>query len=188
MATTRYAAGSEVPVDRSRAEIERILKRFGADQFLYGWEDGRSIIGFRLGRQTIRMTLDLPDPDDPMIRLTKTGLERSASAAQAEFERETRRRWRSLALVIKAMASQRSSVSSCPTCCCRADRPWGSGSARNWTSARCQVCCRRVRASKGLRERPSAARQPRVLWANSRTKSDVGKEKNKHAVQPRTIG
>jgi len=34
---SRYAEGTSVPADRSRAEIERTLTRYGADQFAYGW-------------------------------------------------------------------------------------------------------------------------------------------------------
>lgn len=44
-----YAQGTEVPADRSRAEIERMLIRFGADQFVSGWERDRvAMIGFIL--------------------------------------------------------------------------------------------------------------------------------------------
>ena len=34
----RYAEGTSVPVDRSRAEIERALTRYGATGFGYQWE------------------------------------------------------------------------------------------------------------------------------------------------------
>ena len=33
-----YAAGTEAPSDRSRTEIERTLKRYGARAFAYVWE------------------------------------------------------------------------------------------------------------------------------------------------------
>jgi hypothetical protein len=32
----RYASNTDVPSDRSRAEIERTLVRYGADEFMYG--------------------------------------------------------------------------------------------------------------------------------------------------------
>lgn len=44
---TRYAAQTDAPSDRSRAEIERTLQRYGADQFIYGWEAKQALIGFR---------------------------------------------------------------------------------------------------------------------------------------------
>lgn len=91
-----------MPADRSRAEIERTLQRFGADQFMYGWGDGTAVIGFRIAGRAVRLTLPMPDEHDPMIALTPAGRERSASQRQEEYEKEVRRRWRSLAAVIKA--------------------------------------------------------------------------------------
>ena len=35
---TRYASRTEVPVERSRAELERILHRYGCDAFAFGWD------------------------------------------------------------------------------------------------------------------------------------------------------
>lgn len=35
---TRFAEKTSVTPEASRAEIERTLSRYGADQFLYGWE------------------------------------------------------------------------------------------------------------------------------------------------------
>ena len=46
--TQRYASRTTVTVERSKAEVEHILRRHGADQFLHGWETGRAIVGFRL--------------------------------------------------------------------------------------------------------------------------------------------
>jgi hypothetical protein len=41
-----YAADTKVPVERSRLEIERTLKRYGADRFAYFSETGRTIVMF----------------------------------------------------------------------------------------------------------------------------------------------
>jgi hypothetical protein len=98
-----YAQGTEVPSDRSRAEIERMVQRFGADQFVSGWErDNRSMVGFRIHNRMVRILLPMPSRDDPMIALTPSGRRRSASQIEDEYAREQRRRWRSLVLVIKA--------------------------------------------------------------------------------------
>ena len=43
-----YAKDTEVPIDRSKSEIERILQRYGATAFMYGWNEGKAIIGFSL--------------------------------------------------------------------------------------------------------------------------------------------
>jgi hypothetical protein len=101
---TAYAAGTEVSADRSRAEIESTLRRFGADQFTSGWDTASSIavVGFRIAGRMVRMTLPLPTETDPMVALTPSGKQRSAAQLGEELAKETRRRWRSLLLVLKA--------------------------------------------------------------------------------------
>lgn len=97
-----YASGTDVTADRSRAEIERTLQRFGADQFAYGWDGDQAAIGFRLGGRAVRMTITLPSPTAAGFYQTPTGRRRSDTAARDEYEKEVRRRWRALAAVIKA--------------------------------------------------------------------------------------
>lgn len=101
---TRYAEGTSVGADRSRAELERLLRRFGAKQFGYAWDEdtGLEQIAFHLGGRQVRMTLPLPSPTDPEIRLSATGKRRTDAAIEAAFAQEVRRRWRSLVLVVKA--------------------------------------------------------------------------------------
>lgn len=100
--TARYAAGTEVTSDRSRAEIERTLRRYGATQFLYGWSGSRATLGFTAHGRSIRFELPLPDPDDREFTRTDTGRDRSATAAAEAYEKAVRQRWRALALVVKA--------------------------------------------------------------------------------------
>lgn len=95
-----YAADTQVPADRSRAEIERTLVRYGASAFMYGWADNRASVGFRLGVRHIRIDLPMPNPNE--YRLTTHGRRRTESAAQAECDKAVRQRWRALALVVKA--------------------------------------------------------------------------------------
>lgn len=97
-----YAAGTEVPADRSRAEIERLLQRFGAEQFIYGWDGDQAAIGFRLAGRAVRISITLPSSTNPAFAMTATGRRRSDTAARDEYEKEVRRRWRALAAVIKA--------------------------------------------------------------------------------------
>lgn len=98
-----YASGTSVTADRSRAEIEKMMIRFGADQFVSGWErDGRAMIGFRVHSRMVRIFLPMPDKSDPLIALTAAGRTRSAVQQRDAYDAEERRRWRSLVLVIKA--------------------------------------------------------------------------------------
>lgn len=101
-ASPRYATDTQVPTDRSRAEIEKTLRRYGASQFLYGWSGQRATIGFTAQGRNIRFELPLPDPNAHEFTLTDTGRQRSDAAAADAYERATRQRWRALALVVKA--------------------------------------------------------------------------------------
>jgi hypothetical protein len=98
-----YASQSSVSAEKSKAEIEKTLQRFGADQFGYGWEDMRAIVVFRAKERTIRFVLELPDKNDPKFARTPTGLVRSnPDAILKAWEQETRSAWRALTLVIKS--------------------------------------------------------------------------------------
>jgi hypothetical protein len=99
---SRYAENTQVPQDRSRAEIERILSRYGADQFMYGWQDDKAVLAFRAHGRQIKFDLVMPRRDDPEFTLTPTSKRRSESQAIAAWEQAKRQRWRAAALWIKA--------------------------------------------------------------------------------------
>jgi len=100
--TARYAERTEVSSDRSRGEIEKTLKRYGATQFAYGWDRTGAVIAFVAHGRQIRFVLPLPDSDDREFTRTPTGRPRAAAQAEAEYERAVRQRWRALSLVVKA--------------------------------------------------------------------------------------
>lgn len=58
-----YAAGTKVPPERSRMEIESTLKRFGADQFLYGHDVTQVMVAFRYQGRHVRFTVKLPEKE-----------------------------------------------------------------------------------------------------------------------------
>lgn len=98
---TRYAANTEVTSDRSKQEIERTLTRYGASQFLYGWQETGAVIGFRMGGRMFRVDIPMPDRQD--FTQTENGRTRTSPAAiQTAYEQATRQRWRAAALYIKA--------------------------------------------------------------------------------------
>lgn len=98
----RYAENTTVSVEKSKAEIEKTLQRYGADQFISGWDQAQAMIGFTMSGRQIKFTLPLPDKSDSDFTETPTGKERSEAAALKEWEKACRQRWRALALVIKA--------------------------------------------------------------------------------------
>lgn len=82
---TRYAERTKVPVAKSRADIEAVLRRYDAEAFGFAWEGSRAMVTFRIAGRYIRMSMDVPEGD---------GLGLGGQ--------ETRQRWRALLLVIKA--------------------------------------------------------------------------------------
>ena len=44
---SRYAESTSVSSEKSRAEIERTLTRYGATGFMYGWTDGNALVAFQ---------------------------------------------------------------------------------------------------------------------------------------------
>lgn len=97
----RYAANTEVSSDRSRSEIEKILKRYGATSFAYMSANDRAVIAFEARNRRVVFTLPLPDLNAREFTHSSRG-PRSASVAGAAWEQACRQRWRALALAIKA--------------------------------------------------------------------------------------
>ena len=86
----RYAEETTVPVDRTKAEIERTLQRYGASGFFSGWDTDppRASIGFRIDGRMVRMQVVVPGS--------------TQRRTEQQVERAHRRVWRVLLLVVKA--------------------------------------------------------------------------------------
>lgn len=97
-----YAENTTVPVDRSKAEIEKVLTRYGASGFGYMTQGLKAAIMFEANGLKVRFILPLPDPNSEEFSTTPTGRRRKGSSASSAYEQEQRRRWRALALAIKA--------------------------------------------------------------------------------------
>lgn len=99
----RYAEQTTVSSEASRSEIERTLARYGADQFIYGWDGDRAMVGFRMQGRMIRFLLPMPDRDSREFTHTPTqGNLRSPEAQQKLVEQAMKQKWRALLLIIKA--------------------------------------------------------------------------------------
>jgi hypothetical protein len=96
-----YAQRTFVSTEKSRAEIERTLARYGATAFDYGWASNRATVGFELQGRRIRFLLPLPDAAERRFTHSARGV-RSREKALEAWEQACRERWRALALVIKA--------------------------------------------------------------------------------------
>ena len=96
-----YAEGTTVSSEQSRVEIERTLTRYGATQFMYGWAPEGAVIQFVASERHVRFTLPMPDRNERRFIMHSRG-RRTPEAALKAWEQETRRRWRALALAVKA--------------------------------------------------------------------------------------
>lgn len=100
---SQFAANTSVSSEKSRAEIERTLSRYGAGQFMYGWDQDRAIVGFSMVGRQIKFILDMPDRDANEFWYTPSkNQKRSPDQAAKEYEQAVRQKWRALNLVIKA--------------------------------------------------------------------------------------
>ena len=100
---SRYAENTSVPVDRSKAEIESILQRYGADQFMSGWDQEKAFIAFRMAGRQVKFIVPLPAKDSKEFTHTPGRRNRRDADKQLQaWEQACRQRWRALALVIKA--------------------------------------------------------------------------------------
>jgi hypothetical protein len=99
----RYAQGTEVSASRSMEEIRRVAMRFGADKFATFEGDGAIAVAFTYNNLSVRLEIEVPDRDDDEFRFTPTGRRRrSDSEPLILWEKECRRRLRSLAAIVKA--------------------------------------------------------------------------------------
>lgn len=87
-----YASKTAVPIDRSKAEIETILKKYGASAFGYMTQNSSSLIMFEVHGKRIQFSLPLP----PYPK------ENSTNKALSDHAQLCRSKWRSLVLCIKA--------------------------------------------------------------------------------------
>jgi hypothetical protein len=98
--TNRYAENTDVSTERSRAEIERILHRYGADQFMYGRKPDASMIAFSMNGRDVKFVLPMPNRED--FANTELGKRRKDSAIDKAHEQGCRQAWRALKLAIQA--------------------------------------------------------------------------------------
>jgi hypothetical protein len=96
-----YASSTSVSVAASKAEIERIVERYGAGQFMSAWSADQAIIAFVMEGRQVRFKLTMPDKALRRFTHHSRGV-RTSDAALKEWEQACRQRWRALALVIKA--------------------------------------------------------------------------------------
>jgi hypothetical protein len=123
---SRYAEGTSVSVERSRAEVEKTLQRYDASGFGYAWDRREEVTPAKctLGRckdrpiadclrehqwqvdkerrevrELVHITFKLKER---VVRLDVPMPTEREAGSQAKLDAATRQRWRALVLVLKA--------------------------------------------------------------------------------------
>lgn len=105
-----YASSTSVSVERSRAEIERMVSVAGAGQFMAAFdnEKGTAIIGWTMNGRMVRMGIPLPDSTEERFNYRKTTygyaskIQLPPEATRKLYDQACRSRWRAVLLIIKA--------------------------------------------------------------------------------------
>lgn len=108
MSSRRFAEGTSVWTDRSRAEIDQLLIRYGATRFFYGMNVDSAMVAFEMNGRRIKFILPMPEraaPEFNEVRVNQfqiTAKRATPQQAADKYEQATRQRWRALVLCIKA--------------------------------------------------------------------------------------
>lgn len=101
----QFAEGTAVSVEKSRAEIESLLMRYGCRDFGYRIVEKGAVINFVVKDRHVRFCMALPSRDDAKFTYKLVRGFRKAQTNDQKFkawDQECRRLWRCLALSIKA--------------------------------------------------------------------------------------
>ena len=104
----KYATTTAVPVEKTKAEIEGLLRKYGATAFVSGWDPTQAAIQFEMQGRRIMMVMPQPIPSDRAFTHkvdARSGREKPVSqvAATAAWEQACRSSWRSPRLLVQAM-------------------------------------------------------------------------------------
>lgn len=102
-----YASGTSVPVERSRAEIDRVLSKHGATSRGVMCDDleGQAIVAFALSGRHYSIHVPLPRYDAFEMKKLPTRAfptKRTPEQQRAAYEQACRERWRGVVLLLKA--------------------------------------------------------------------------------------
>lgn len=99
-----YAEGTTVSVDRSRAELEQLVRKHGGTAFFAGWQAGTGYgVTFEVRNKRVRFLVRPPTPDElPALRQAARARRRQVRDEGVLIDEELKRRYRELVLLVKA--------------------------------------------------------------------------------------
>lgn len=96
---TKYARETTVPTEKTKAEIEKTLTKYGASSFASGWNGTSATLVFEMRARRIRFDLPLPQLEDEIYDSARKEPE---AYRVKRREQDHRARWRGLLLIVKA--------------------------------------------------------------------------------------
>lgn len=99
-----YAATTQVPVERTKAELDRVLGRAGATAIVSGSDttSGIAFVQFMAQGRGVRLVLRFKPGSDREFTHDPSGKKRTPEKAWDCWQQHTRTRWRQLLLIVKA--------------------------------------------------------------------------------------
>jgi len=104
-----YAHDTSAPVEKSRAEIERLVVKHGAGQFMSAYDHARGLaqVGWTMHGRMVRLSIPLPLRDEEQFKHRRTAYGFSWRELPKEkqiqrWEQACRSRWRAILLIVKA--------------------------------------------------------------------------------------
>lgn len=98
----RFAEGTSVPVERTKAEIDRMLRQRRAERMAFAEENGKAIVLFDMNGRRIRFSMPLPIRTEERFTVDGRGNGLPESKAYEKWERECRALWRGLLMAMKS--------------------------------------------------------------------------------------
>lgn len=98
-----YAESTKVPIEKTQADIHKLVKSQGANRYglMEDEETGEVTIGFMIEGRQIRFRIQTAALS-AFMKTPERGLQRSRAQALQAQAQDTRSRWRSLFLAVKA--------------------------------------------------------------------------------------
>lgn len=97
-----YAKTTDVTVEKSQMDVERVIKRYGADAFRRGWGNAHSSIEFMIDGVHYRIEVPDPDPSSKDFTVRRDGSRMDKIQREGSLEQAKRQRWRAMLLLVTA--------------------------------------------------------------------------------------
>lgn len=100
----RYAKKTSVPVERSHAELKKVLAAYGGDEIVIvdSQRRGKSMVQFLYHELPIRLVVDMPARSEKRFHEKADGSRYSETQGTNSWKQACRQQWRILVLLIKA--------------------------------------------------------------------------------------